>query len=68
MKMTREIVQKVNDGDTLTDSELAIACEFYDKLTDELSVLGEAFIHARLATLHTAQRLRDYQLNRRKDR
>lgn len=59
--MTREIADKIQRGDALTDEELAIAAEFYDGLADDLCLLGPRFDLAFFECNRIASELLGYQ-------
>ncbi len=44
--LTKEVIEKIQVGDSLTDLELNYAIKFYGDLTKMLWVLGPEFKHA----------------------
>lgn len=51
--MTKNIVRKVDIGDSLTDRELHCAVNFYKGLVESLSLLGPEFKHTWNAAYRT---------------
>ncbi len=58
--MTREVVQKIENGDALTDMELLDAHYFYSDLAEKLSILGPHFHHAWKDCYFRAKELEGY--------
>lgn len=59
--VTREIANKIQQGDALTDEELTIAAEFYGRLAKDLYILGPRFDLAFFECNRIASELLGYQ-------
>lgn len=68
MKISKDIIKKVNNGDALTDAELSDAIKFYSSMEDGLYLLGKEYILARTPITHTRYRLEGYRDARRSER
>lgn len=65
--MTPELLKKINDGDGLSDEELATAITFYTQLEESLKLLGPTFYHAWYDVFFTLSMLMGFD-KARKDR
>lgn len=60
MKLSKNIVAKINVGDGLTDEELRSAIKFYSNLEESLLCLGKEFNLARAPVSHTLYSLESF--------
>lgn len=58
--MNEDIIQKVEQGDPLTNNELYKAIAFYEQMEKGLDLLGDKFYHARQAVSNVVSTLRGY--------
>jgi hypothetical protein len=61
MKISREIIERIDNGDHINDSELQEAIEFYSELQEGLSCLGYEYRLARKPVRDTLLRLERFQ-------
>ena len=61
MKMTKEILHKINISDPINDNELEISIYFYTELVHSLALLGEKYHFAWLDSFHVLKRLNDFK-------
>jgi len=61
VKELKEIIDKINIGDALSDSELDRALTFYASLENDLKLLGNHFHHAWFDVFQTFERLKSYK-------
>lgn len=62
--MTKEIVQKVQIGDGLTNEELLIAIRFYNQLEDMLDIMGPVYTLAWREVRFRRVQLEQYGISR----
>lgn len=68
MKISRTLVNKIENGDSINDDELSAAIDFYSKMLEGLSYLGREYILARTPISNTLHRLEGYQRSREMNR
>ena len=67
MKMTKEILHKIEVGDGLTDEELDISVEFFTDLEEKLDLMGAKYYLAWKPVFYLKIRLQEFK-NARKNR
>ncbi len=65
MKITPEIIEKIEYGKPLSDEELAVAIKFYRQMEEGMKLLGKEFNHARRDVTGTLEILERSQQARR---
>jgi len=63
-EMTREIIERINIGDGITNPELDAALTFYKDLSDKLRLLGPEFKLMRNEIYATLERLKGFKAAR----
>lgn len=64
MTLDKEIIKKIEKGDSLTDAELKLAIKFYAGMSKGLRLLGPAYYFPEVETSRIAYRLIGFALHR----